>query len=344
MKQSLPKLTHADPTRHQRSLLRAVLIIIFIFSLVIGSINVALFSAYQIATFNFISVLVSALIWYYYHRSRNLKVASWLVTGAILFNLACFISLAKGGAYSLIWITIIPPLVFFLLGRRAGSWVTALAYSATLLYLYVNLSNLPPLSFGTGAMLNIAEVMLVHWFLFRHYESSRKSAYAELAHLSESDRLTGVYNRGKLDALLEQTIQEVQEKHTPACLMLIDIDHFKEVNDSFGHLVGDQVLKQVAVTLKRNIREGDAFGRWGGEEFMLICTHTELEHANQLAEDLRQRVMDTVVTEKGPITISIGLVQIDPTLTSTEAIQFVDRALYKAKASGRNTVIIAQSA
>lgn len=342
MKQSLPSLTHADPTRHQRSLLRAVLIIIFLFSFLIGSLNVVLFSAYQIATFNFLSVLMSVVIWIYYHATRNLKIASWLVTAAILFNLASFIALAKGGAYSLIWITIIPPLVFFLLGRRAGSWVTAIAYSATLLYLYVNLADLPPLSFSTGAMLNIAEVMVVHWFLFRHYESSRQSAYSELAHLSESDRLTGVFNRGKLDVLLEEMIAKTNSNNGPASLMLIDIDHFKDVNDSYGHLVGDHILKQVATTLKQSIRAEDIFGRWGGEEFMLLCANTTQLQAEALAEDLRCKVMNAVGTEKGPVTISIGLMEINESLTPTEVIQQVDRALYQAKKSGRNRVAVAQ--
>lgn len=329
-----------NPDRHQRKLLRIVLVVIFIFSLLIGSLNVVLFSAYQIAAFNFTSAAASVAIWFYFQFSRNLKAASWLVVAAIVFNLGAFMLAAKGAAYSIIWLTVLPPLAFFLLGRRAGSWVTAIAFVVTLSLLVFFQSQLPTLKFSTGAILNIAEVFIILWLLFRFYEGSRQAAFQELKRLSVIDKLTGIHNRSRLDDLLESHIHLAARTSLPLVVILIDIDHFKQVNDRYGHLRGDAVLLQVATALKSRVRVTDELGRWGGEEFLLLCPDTSLQEGTQLAESLRQYIAGNINIDGEALTLSFGLTEVRQQISANEAIRQADEALYAAKDSGRNRVMV----
>ncbi|RUO20206.1 GGDEF domain-containing protein [Aliidiomarina haloalkalitolerans] len=325
--------------RHQRKLLRIVLVVLFIFSCVIGSLNVFAFGAYQIASFNFISAVASVGIWFYFRRTTNLVVASWLLITAVLFNLAAFMGTSKGAAYSIIWITVLPPLAFFLLGRRAGSWVTGIAFVATVAFIVFHLRPLSDVNFTTGAILNIAEVLLVLWLLFRFYEGSRSDAYRELERLSVVDKLTGIHNRSKLDQLLAAHIQLAARTDMPLSVILIDIDHFKRVNDHYGHLFGDVVLQQFVESICGAVRQTDEFGRWGGEEFLLLCPATSIQDAEALANKLRQIVSASVHTDNGSITFSAGVTSVRSLVPSSNVIREADHALYAAKNAGRNRVV-----
>lgn len=328
------------PDRHQRKLLRIVLVVMFVFSVLIGSLNVVFFNAYLIAAFNFISVVASVGIWGYFQLTRRLKVASWLLIIAVILNLSAFILSAKGAAYSIIWITVLPPLAFFLLGRRAGSWVTGIVFTTAIGFLILFMPELPTLSFSTGAVLNITEVSIILWLLFRFYEGSRQSAFQELERLSMIDKLTDIYNRSKLDDLLEANIQLAARTSLPLVVMLIDIDHFKRVNDRHGHLQGDAVLQQVASALKARIRSTDEVGRWGGEEFLLLCPGTSLQDGMQFAESLRLQIAKNIKIDGEAITLSFGLTEIRQLISPTEAIRQTDEALYVAKNSGRNRIVV----
>lgn len=328
----------SNPDRHQLKLLRIVLAVLFVFSVLIGSLNVLLFNAYQVAAFNFISALAGAAIFGYLHHSRNLTIASWLVIAAILFNLTAFMLAAKGAAYSIIWLTVLPPLAFFLLGRRAGSWVTAGVFLTTLALLVFFQSQLPTLKFSTGAILNIAEVFIILWLLFRFYEGSRQAALQELKRLSVIDKLTGLHNRAKLDDLLETHIHLAARSSLPLVVMLIDIDHFKQVNDQHGHLRGDEILQQVATALTSRIRATDQLGRWGGEEFLLLCPDTALQDGIQLADSLRLFISESIAIQGKPLTLSFGVTVVRQHSSANEVIRQADAALYAAKGAGRNSV------
>lgn len=329
-----------NPDRHQRKLLRIVLVVIAVFSGFIGVLNVVLFSEYQLAIFNFTSALASVAIWFYFQLARNLKSASWFVIVAVLFNLSAFILSTKGAAYSVIWLTVLPPLAFFLLGRKSGSWVTGIVFIATISLLVFFKAELPSLVLSTGAILNIAEVFLILWLLFRFYEGSRQAAFQELHRLSVIDKLTGIHNRASLDSLLEAHIQLAARTSLPLVVMLIDIDHFKQVNDYYGHLKGDMILQQVAAALKSRVRATDDLGRWGGEEFLLMCPDTELEDGIQLAESLRQHTVSTININGEALTLSFGITAIFEHMSANEAIRQADEALYAAKNTGRNRVVV----
>jgi diguanylate cyclase (GGDEF)-like protein/PAS domain S-box-containing protein len=152
------------------------------------------------------------------------------------------------------------------------------------------------------------------------------------------DYLTKLYNRSKLDEELSNEILRAARYKTPLCVILLDIDHFKNVNDSYGHQMGDSVLKQIAQLLKKNTRKVDILGRWGGEEFLIVIPSTSIEGGVQLAEKLRAGIESHAFDSIGTQTASFGVTEYHDGDTLEGLIRHVDEALYRAKTNGRNRV------
>jgi len=157
------------------------------------------------------------------------------------------------------------------------------------------------------------------------------------------DFLTRLLNRGEMLAGLERELARSQRTGQPVAILLADVDHFKQINDSMGHAAGDEVLKQLAHRLKSGLRPYDLAGRYGGEEFLFILPTCDLKPATQRAEQLRLSVArDPVLTAFGgiPVTLSVGLTVYQPgaSIESERLLQEADRALYVAKQKGRNCV------
>lgn len=160
----------------------------------------------------------------------------------------------------------------------------------------------------------------------------------ELERLSVTDRLTGLFNRLKLDVVLTGEIDRASRFTQPFSLILIDIDYFKQVNDRYGHPVGDQVLEQFANILLRKTRKVDTVGRWGGEEFLIICPNTDGAGARQLAESLRVAIEEHNFPIVGRMTASFGVSGFQANDQANDIVARADEALYTAKHDGRNCV------
>ena len=157
--------------------------------------------------------------------------------------------------------------------------------------------------------------------------------------LSVTDKLTGLYNRVRLDEVILIKAEAFKRYKTLFSIILIDIDNFKLVNDSFGHDVGDYVLQEVSQILKSNVRITDTVGRWGGEEFVIVCANTNLENTYILADNLRKKVQNHTFTTVEKITISVGIAEFLENDTLVTLFKRTDEALYKAKESGKNCVV-----
>ena len=157
--------------------------------------------------------------------------------------------------------------------------------------------------------------------------------------VSQTDKLTQTYNRVKLDKTLEYELHRFLRHYHTFSVILIDIDHFKPVNDNYGHQVGDNVLIELSKLLKKYARASDIVGRWGGEEFMIICVNTEIKGATKLAENFRKSVEEFEFDVVGYKTISIGVSEVRDTDNTETLIKRVDDCLYEAKRSGRNKVV-----
>jgi diguanylate cyclase (GGDEF)-like protein len=164
----------------------------------------------------------------------------------------------------------------------------------------------------------------------------------ELRRRSETDELTGAGNRRKLIEELELKYREFRRYGTPLSLLMLDVDHFKRINDQYGHVVGDEVLRDLVDCCKQQLREVDLFSRFGGEEFVALLPHTGLDEASETAERLRQAIEQNV-TPAGEatiqVTISIGVSTLGQEDRSYESVLTrIDDALYEAKRAGRNCV------
>jgi diguanylate cyclase (GGDEF)-like protein len=171
-----------------------------------------------------------------------------------------------------------------------------------------------------------------------------KEAYRRIEELAELDELTGSYNRRCIMRMLDEEIARARRAGTPCSIALIDLDWFKRINDAHGHPTGDEVLRTFAITTFANIRSIDRFGRYGGEEFLLVLPDTAAEGAAQILDRLRQIIADLDWSAFSPgmrVTISAGVTGLQPDETPDTFLGRADSALYSAKARGRNQIACA---
>jgi diguanylate cyclase (GGDEF)-like protein/PAS domain S-box-containing protein len=165
-------------------------------------------------------------------------------------------------------------------------------------------------------------------------------ANAALHRLARHDVLTGLPNRLAANERLREELLRMKRSHLPYAVLMIDVDHFKRVNDQHGHAVGDQVLQRVSQCLRAPLRESDFVSRFGGEEFLILLPHTDETGACLVAEKLRQAVENAPDPTSGLVTISVGLAMSDPAQDDQDAaVQMADARLYGAKQGGRNRVV-----
>ncbi|MFW2235307.1 diguanylate cyclase [Aliarcobacter butzleri] len=164
---------------------------------------------------------------------------------------------------------------------------------------------------------------------------------AELLRLSITDNLTKLYNRVKLDKSLQEEMNRSLRYNTNFSIILLDIDYFKKVNDNFGHQIGDEVLIESAQVLSKNIRNVDILGRWGGEEFLVICPETKIEDAIKVASHINAAIkLHKFTTYPNTVTMSLGVASFNKDIKNVDDIILnADKALYQAKEEGRDRVI-----
>ena len=168
--------------------------------------------------------------------------------------------------------------------------------------------------------------------------TERKRMEEELKRLSVTDNLTQAYNRTKFEEVIKREIKRTKRNSRPLSVAMFDIDHFKEVNDAYGHDVGDYVLKTLSQIAQKNIRDIDYLIRWGGEEFIVIALDTDLRGAEVMAEKIRQAIEKYSFDKVGRVTVSFGVTQFKQDDTEDSFMKRADDALYQAKEKGRNRV------
>lgn len=164
----------------------------------------------------------------------------------------------------------------------------------------------------------------------------------QLEHIAETDQLTGIYNRKRIDETLESEYERFIRYNQPFSVLMADIDKFKDVNDNYGHHVGDDVIKQITQTLSDSVRVTDTLGRWGGEEFMLICPGIDTDASLGLAEKLRRAIEQQSFTTVEHQTMSFGVATCREGDKTKDIVKRADDALYEAKEKGRNKVVAAK--
>ena len=166
-----------------------------------------------------------------------------------------------------------------------------------------------------------------------------KTAYKKMKDLASIDDLTKIYNRYYFFNIFNQQLEKLKSDKTIFSLIMFDLDHFKNVNDTYGHDVGDYVLNETCRVVEKDLRENDTFARIGGEEFLILLPNTNIEDAFYIAQRIRQNIEQHKFKDIPKLTISLGVAEANEPILSTELLKKVDLALYKAKKEGPNRVI-----
>lgn len=191
---------------------------------------------------------------------------------------------------------------------------------------------------GSELALRVAATQAVIWVMVNIVLNVLNRAHRELQLQAATDPLTGASNRRQLDIALAEMVRRARRRPVPASVVLIDIDNFKQINDGFGHAVGDRVLVGIVKLMSERKRTADSLFRLGGEEFLLLAPETTGKDASGLAEQLRAMVEKTPLVEGLTVQVSMGVAECRTDQQPHEWLEEADRALYRAKESGRNRV------
>jgi diguanylate cyclase (GGDEF)-like protein len=292
-------------------------------------------------------ILIAWLIlsWIFLFKKRFLRFTelsnlvlisfSHLVTGYdVLYN---YMIPGKEGALgiSIIWTPLIFISFFLTLKSRLGLIYSLVIYGITLFFSLINLGNI-----SSEYILPLSQFLVANliYIIIFYFAQQMFSVYAELEIAKRSayiDSLTGIANRKKIDNWLEEKVKDARKHHSPLSIIFFDIDHFKKVNDTYGHLNGDYVLREITSVVTKKLPEGNLFGRWGGEEFIIISNLTS-DNAFQFAEQLRKTIESHRFQIVGTITSSFGVASYQLEDTVDSLLDRADVALYLSKSSGRN--------
>lgn len=194
---------------------------------------------------------------------------------------------------------------------------------------------------GIGGAITLIILILLLISVRRYQKRIEKSA--------ATDQLTSLLNRQAFDFVFQHALLDSERSRQSMCVALIDIDFFKKVNDKYGHLVGDHVLREIALIAKRSLRESDVICRWGGEEFLILLKNCTLEKATSIAENLRTTIANNdfsrttdLARSRLSITVSMGVAQCKDKETEDSVFERADVALYQAKENGRNSVYFSE--
>lgn len=275
--------------------------------------------------------------------SRTAHLTRWTLVFLVPFYAVLMLALAMPGTTPsiFVWVFIIPILSYLLLGRRLGLPLT-LGLLACASAIYVVRHGLGHETITPTAMLNVL-LCAIAILAFSHvYERRREASEYRLMVLARTDALTGLGNVTHFREAFEHELAQARAQASPLSLLLLDLDHFKSVNDRFGHRAGDILLEQISERLQRRLRASDRVYRVGGEEFCVLLPATDRVQAVALAEQLRSFLAETEFSPEGetiPVSVSIGVAQLDRDGASLDALYHAaDGRLYSAKAQGRNRV------
>jgi diguanylate cyclase (GGDEF)-like protein len=275
-------------------------------------------------------------------RVRNLLPWIYLYLLPTFSFLLYIIVMPNGSRTAFVWVYSIPVLSYLLLGRKRGSRLALPFMSAAgLLYFYTD-----PVSLDAQGLIDLGNPLLcgVMIIVFVHlYETRRASAHKQLQHMARTDALTGVASRGSFQQSLEQSIGEAQRRQERLVLVMLDVDHFKAVNDQYGHDAGDQALRYICNSLSQRLRNTDILGRLGGEEFGLLLRNTDGQGAEPLVETLREQLCSQPMrygNQDIALSATFGLAEwpVDGQ-TAEQLYRCADQRLYRGKELGRNRLI-----
>ena len=284
-----------------------------------------------VGSVDLILIMGVSLIGLYGWWTRQVRFASMVMTLFFMTGLVIIINLL--GASLIYWAYPTMVAAFFLVKPREAAAINLLVM---VLVVPVLVPELPTMQFI------IVLVTLLLNNVFAYVFATRMNEHREhLSYLAERDPLTGIGNRRALIARLEDVLTRQHTKIVTASLVVLDMDHFKDVNDTYGHTVGDKILVRLTELVTSQIRVTDDLYRYGGEEFVVVAMGAPREAAQKLAEQLRVAVESSDLLPERPVTISLGVAELKQEESYEDWLNRADAAMYEAKRAGRNRVCLA---
>lgn len=330
-----------DGLAHRRIVLRALLAFTVFWGVVFTVFNMQR-GSYRLAMVELGMSVMAGVIFLYLPRIRHLGRLT-LLYSALFFGTMLFAFTSRSTADSVfVWVTLVPILSHLLLGRWLGL-IGSLVFMCSAAMIYVwRYQNVP----GAFEPLRVIDVVICSLCVlgFAHvYEISRESTEARLRRMAFYDPLTGLANRARFRDVFEHEREQALSHARPLSLMIIDLDHFKHINDNFGHDAGDTTLFSLAELLRGRLRRSDLACRLGGEEFGILMPATNIGQAMAVAEDLRTALDAARWDYQGyliHITMTVGVAELGDDGDQLKSLfAAADRRLYRGKSAGRNRVV-----
>lgn len=267
------------------------------------------------------------------HRGKTPPIPLWTLVFPALGNFAA--AVLEPLYIDLAWSYATVLLFYFILPQRTANILAAVMVGAAAALAYFAFASMP---FQMRVTTRLSASLALVAILSNTFINVISELQRQLRLQTIIDPLTGAYNRRHMDAVLADAHARTGRGAPPAALLLLDIDHFKGINDVYGHSTGDKVLKDIVTLIQAHVRSSDTLFRYGGEEFALFLPETTLPGAAVVAEQVRHAVAAAGLLGDRPVTISIGVTTLGPGESPDDCLRHGDAALYRAKNDGRNRV------
>jgi diguanylate cyclase (GGDEF)-like protein len=289
--------------------------------------------------------LILAIFWILLFQNRYIRASEITILGILgLFHTVRVFILMENLAYGIFDLYMLWSPLFFIFIFMILTEKKALSF-ALIIFAVMTFIGGFHLHHNDRVTVTIIQFLISHiiYIILLHYVKRLVSDYVEsdlLKKIAYQDTLTGIANRRMLERWLESEVQFSNETQSIFSIIYFDVDHFKTINDTYGHEIGDGILKELALIVKSRLDERDYFGRWGGEEFLVLATNQSDHEAKRLAEGLRSVIEKHAFLEVGRVTASFGVSSFSNNDQPRTLLQRADLALYEAKNSGRNKVVV----
>ncbi len=284
---------------------------------------------------------LTVLVYMYWHKDNvNIELLSLIYVLLFCSFLTYAFSSEKSSDSIFIWALVIPMVSYLLLGVKVGFMVTAVFFSTSAWFFLARFSGHPSMSEHVSYG-NVFFTSSLFWILSHAYEFANQRTKNQLRKMAVKDHLTNLYNRILLERIFNEMQEAAVETGEQLGMLLLDLDHFKEINDQYGHAIGDQVLIEFAQIIESATKDqGESF-RIGGEEFLILIPLSYDTSAYKLAESIRvtTQKMKIEKMQNHEVTVSVGMVINGPSKSIEDMLKLADNKLYQAKQQGRNRVV-----
>ena len=290
--------------------------------------------------------LLQLLNIYLLNKKNNILFASFFLVFSVDFMSLVIFTTGGLGNTGFLWILVVPFFTMLVLNTlQATIWI--IGYMLIIFLIIVaHLYEIYTLQYDFITIRQTIVVFIIILILIYYNEKYKNQIRFDIEEKNQQlqkvvkiDGLTGIANRDYINEFLSKEMSRSNRFENPLSIIMIDIDYFKLINDNHGHLVGDNVLIEFSKTLKNNIREADLVGRWGGEEFLIICPDTPLESAIAMAKKLQEKIKYIDTETQIQLTASFGVVEYQFDYSIDDLINRADEYMYRAKKLGRDRIV-----